>query len=125
MHFTDLCGLLGEPTPTEADPTGEHYSFERGGRKDTGGDPWVDAWKRRCFGAEHKGNHADIAPAFDQLRQYALAPGEPNADDRLRKDAFRIRTNWTNSVTATHDLVSDDLVGNDPPQAQMEFRSCP
>ena len=37
-HFIDLCRLLGEPTPAEADPTGEHYCFERGARKDTGGD---------------------------------------------------------------------------------------
>ena len=40
-HFIDLCRLLGEPTPAEADPTGEHYCFERGARKDTGGDGWA------------------------------------------------------------------------------------
>ena len=39
--FIDLCRMLGEPTPAEADPTGE--------RKDTGGDGWVDVWKRGCF----------------------------------------------------------------------------
>ena len=32
-HFLDLCRLLGEPTPAEADPTGAHYCFERGARK--------------------------------------------------------------------------------------------
>ena len=26
-HFIDLCRLLGEPTPAEADPAGEYYSF--------------------------------------------------------------------------------------------------
>ena len=36
-HFIDLCSLLDEPTPAEADPTGETYCFERGARKDTGG----------------------------------------------------------------------------------------
>ena len=40
-HFIDLCRMLGEPTPAEADPTGA--------RKDTGGDGWVDVWKRGCF----------------------------------------------------------------------------
>ena len=35
-HFIDLCRMLGEPTPAEADPTGETYCFERGARKDTG-----------------------------------------------------------------------------------------
>ena len=28
-HFIDLCRLLGEPTPHEADPTGESYAFEK------------------------------------------------------------------------------------------------
>ena len=45
-HFIDLCRLLGEPTPAEADPSGEAYCFERGARKDTGGDGWADVWKR-------------------------------------------------------------------------------
>ena len=45
-HFIDLCRLLGEPTPAEADPIGERYCFERGARKDTGGDGWADVWKR-------------------------------------------------------------------------------
>ena len=29
-HFIDLCHLLGEPTPAEADPSGETYCFGRG-----------------------------------------------------------------------------------------------
>ena len=45
-YFIDLCRLLGEPTPAEADPTGHRYCFERGARKDTGGDGWADVWKR-------------------------------------------------------------------------------
>ena len=51
-HFIDLCRLLGEPTPAEADPTGDRYCFERGARKDTGGDGWADVWKRHCFAWE-------------------------------------------------------------------------
>ena len=35
-HFNDLCGLLGEPTPT-----------------DSGGDGWADVWKRHCFAWEY------------------------------------------------------------------------
>jgi hypothetical protein len=27
-HFIDLCRMLGEPTPNDGDPTGEHYAFE-------------------------------------------------------------------------------------------------
>ena len=53
----DECRLLGEPMPAEADPTGEHYCFERGARKDTGGDGWADVWKRHCFAWKYKGRH--------------------------------------------------------------------
>ena len=45
-RFIDRCPLLGELTPAEAGPTGETYCFERGARKDTGGDGWADVWKR-------------------------------------------------------------------------------
>jgi len=36
-HFIDLCRLLDEPTPHEADPTGEHYAFEKRVTKGGGG----------------------------------------------------------------------------------------
>ena len=35
-HFIDLCRLLGEQTPNEADPTGEDYAFEKGAAKTCG-----------------------------------------------------------------------------------------
>ena len=108
-HFIDLCRLLNEPTPAEGDPTGEHYCFERGARKDTGGDGWADVWKRHHFAWEYKGKHADLDAAFNQLRQYALALENPPlliVSDMAR---FRIRTNWTNSVSETHEFTLDDL----------------
>ena len=108
-HFNDLCGLLGEPTPTDADPTGDWYCFERGARKDSGGDGWADVWKRHCFAWEYKGKHANLDVAFGQLRQYALALDNPPllvVSDMVR---FRIVTNWTNSVSVTHEFALDDL----------------
>ena len=108
-HFIDLCRLLGEPTPAEADPTGEHYCFERGARKDTGGEGWADVWKRHCFAWEYKGRQANLDAAFNQLRQYALALENPPlliVSDMAR---FRIRTNWTNSVSLTHEFTLEDL----------------
>ena len=108
-HFIDLCRLLDEPTPAEADPAGDWYCFERGARKDTGGDGWADVWKRHHFAWEYKGKHADLNAAFNQLRQYALALENPPlliVSDMAR---FRIRTNWTNSVSETHEFTLDDL----------------
>ena len=112
-HFIDLCRLLDEPTPAEGDPTGERYCFERGARKDTGGDGWADVWKRHHFAWEYKGKHADLDAAFNQLRQYALALENPPllvVSDMAR---FRIRTNWTNSVSETHEFALDDLFDAD------------
>ena len=108
-HFIDLCRLLGKPTPAEADPTGEHYCFERGARKDTGGDGWADVWKRHCFAWEYKGQRANLDAAFNQLRQYALALENPPlliVSDMAR---FRIRTNWTNGVSLTYEYTLEEL----------------
>ena len=108
-HFIDLCRLLGEPTPAEADPKGDHYCFERGALKDSGGGGWADVWRRHCFAWEYKGKHADLDAAFDQLRQYALALENPPLLIVSDMRRFRIRTNWTNSVSKTHEFGLDDL----------------
>ena len=108
-QFIDVCHLLGEPTPAEADPSGETYCFERGARKDTGGDGWADVWKRHHFAWEYKGKRADLDAAFGQLRQYSLALENPPlliVSDMVR---FRIRTNWTNSVSRTYEFELGDL----------------
>ena len=86
-HFIDLCRLLGEPTPADADPTGETYCFERGARRDTGGDGWADVWKRYHFAWEYKGRRANLDAAFNQLRQVRAGAGEPAAADRVRHGA--------------------------------------
>jgi hypothetical protein len=67
-HFIDPCRMLDEPAPTDADPTGEWYAFERGATKTTGGEGWADVWKRDHFGWN---------AAFAQLQQYALALENP------------------------------------------------
>ena len=58
---------------------------------------------------EYKGQRADLDAAFEQLRQYSLAlENQPLliVSDMVR---FRIRTNWTNSVSQTHEFGLDDL----------------
>ena len=109
-HFIDLCRLLDEPTPAEADPKGDRYCFERGALKDSGGGGWADVWKRHCFAWEYKGKRANLDAAFDQLRQYALALENPPLLIVSDMRRFRIRTNWTNSVSKTHEFALDDLV---------------
>jgi hypothetical protein len=38
----DLCRMLGEPTPHEADPVGEWLAFEKGAGKLGGGEGFAD-----------------------------------------------------------------------------------
>ncbi len=108
-HFIDLCRLLHEPTPAEADPTGETYRFERRARQDSGRQGWADVWKRGCFGWEYKGNHANLDAAFQQLRQYALALENPPLLIVSDMRRFRIHTNWTDSVSKVHEFTLYDL----------------
>ena len=107
-HFNDLCRMLEEPGPTDADPTGEWYCFERGATKSTGGEGWADVWKRGYFGWEYKGKRKDLNAAFAQL-QYALALEHPPLLVVCDLDRFRIHTNWTNSASEVHEFALDDL----------------
>ncbi len=109
QHFLDLCELLGEPKPADVDPTGETYCFERGARKETGGDGWADVWKRHHFAWEYKGKHKNLDAAFVQLRRYSLALENPPLLIVSDMERFRIRTNWTNSVSRTYEFDLDDL----------------
>lgn len=108
-HFIDLCRLLDEPTPAEADPTGEHYCFERGSRSDAGVAGWADVWKRHHFAWEYKGRGGNLDAAFTQLHQYASALENPPlliASDLRR---ILIRTNWSETVSKIHSIDIEDL----------------
>jgi type II restriction/modification system DNA methylase subunit YeeA len=108
-HFLDLCRLLGEPTPAEIDPKGEFYCFERGAKKEGGGEGWADVWKRGHFGWEYKGPKKDLEKARDQLRQYAVALENPPLLVVCDTDRFIITTNFTNTVQERHELTLEDL----------------
>ena len=108
-HFCDLCRLLDEPTPTDVDPDGSWYCFERGATKTTGSEGWADVWKRGHFAWEYKGKRRDLTVAFAQLQQYALALENPPLLVVSDMDRFRVHTNWTNSVSQVHDFALEDL----------------
>lgn len=108
-HFIDLCRLLDEPTPADADPSGTFYAFERGASKTTGGEGWADVWKRGHFGWEYKGKRKDLNAAFVQLQQYALALENPPLLVTCDLERFVIRTNWTNTVSEMRELALEDL----------------
>jgi len=108
-HFIDLCRLLDEPAPTDVDPVGDWYAFERGASKTTGARGWADVWKRDHFAWEYKRKGRDLDAAFVQLQQYALALENPPLLVVCGLDRFRIHTNWTNSVSERHEFDLRDL----------------
>jgi len=77
QHFLDLCNVFQHPTPAEADPLGEWFSFEKGAEKQGGGQGWADVWKRGFFGWEYKGKHKDLVGAYAQLLRYREALENP------------------------------------------------
>src|SRR5262245_20416293 len=94
-HFTDLCRMLGVPTPNEADPTGEWYAFEKDAAKLAGVDGFADVWKKRHFAWEYKGKRKDLADAYQQLLQYREALDNPPLLVVSDLDRFEVHTNFT------------------------------
>ncbi len=109
-HFNDLCALLREPTPIDADPKGEWYAFERGALKTGGGNGWADVWKRHHFAWEYKRDHANLEAAFAQLQRYSVALENPPLLIVADTKRFRIHTNWTNSVQQITEIGLDELL---------------
>ena len=86
-HFDDLCRLLGQKTPIEADPTGsDSFCYQKRVIKDAelfdlehpdSGDPtergFADVWKKGCFGWEYKGKKKNLDQAYKQLLRYREA----------------------------------------------------
>jgi len=108
QHFLDLCELLGQPKPAEADPDGAWYTFERGVRKTTGGKGWADVWMRGRFGWEYKGKHKDLAAAYQQLLLYREDLENPPLLVVCDLDRFEVHTNFTGTAKEVHAF---DLAG--------------
>ena len=112
-HFIDLCRMLDEKTPHEADPAGEWYAFEKGVEKTGAGRGWADVWKRGHFGWEYKsksaGRVSTMAGALKQLQQYALALESPPLLIVSDIDTIEIHTAFQNAVQDVHIIRLEEL----------------
>jgi hypothetical protein len=111
-HFIDLCRMLGQPTPHEADPTGEWYAFEKGAGKAEGGDGWADVWMRDHFAWEYKGKRKDLAAAYSQLNGYREALGNPPLLVVCDLARFEIHTHFNSTVPRVYRFTLDDLAAD-------------
>ncbi len=108
-HFADLCRLVGHQTPTDADPSGEFFCYEKGAEKHGGGDGWADVWKRGYFGWEYKGKHKDLDTAYDQLLLYREALENPPLLVVCDLDRILVHTNFTGTRKELHEIPLDKL----------------
>lgn len=108
-HFIDLCLLFGHPTPSEDDPSGTRFAFEKGAAKVGGGKGFADVWKKDFFAWEYKRKHGNLDDALHQLIRYAPALESPPLQVVCDIERFRVHTAWTNTVPATYEIRLDDL----------------
>ena len=121
-HFIDLCRLLGQPTPNDADPTGEWYAFEKGAGKAEGGEGFADVWMRDHFAWEYKGKRKDLAAAYSQLNGYREALGNPPLLVVCDLERFEIHTNFTNTIPRVYRFTLDDIAA-DPGEPMRVLRA--
>jgi hypothetical protein len=122
-HFIDLCHILGQPTPVEADPSGnDFFCFQKRVVKNAHllnvehpdrGDPtehgFADVWKKDCFGWEYKGKKKSLQIAYDQLEEYRDALYNPQLLIVCDFDRYIIRTNFNGTVPDIHEFTHDQI----------------
>jgi type II restriction/modification system DNA methylase subunit YeeA len=122
-HFNDLCRLLGQQTPVEADPSGtDFFCFQKRVVKDAelfdvetpdASEPkergFADVWKKDCFGWEYKGKKKNLDEAYRQLQRYREALFNPPLLVVCDFDRYIIRTNFTGTVQDVHDFTNAEI----------------
>ncbi|MGD0630433.1 MAG: DNA methyltransferase, partial [Terracidiphilus sp.] len=113
-HFNELCQLLGEKTPSEADPSGERYAFEKPVSKTRGGTGFADVWLRDHFAWEYKvkGKHKSLQKAYEQLNDYREDLGNPPLLVVCDFERFEVHTNFTATRKRIYAFTLDDLNRN-------------
>jgi type II restriction/modification system DNA methylase subunit YeeA len=114
-HFIDLCRLLDEPTPAEADPQGTWYVFEKQASQQNDKRGWADVYKQHYFAWEYKGKNKNLDKAFEQLQRYKLE--NPPLLIVSDMEVFRIYTNFTYMVQEVHQFKLENL--NNPRILQL------
>jgi hypothetical protein len=110
-HFVDLCRLLGQPTPNEADPLGTSYRFEKPLTKVGGRAGFADVWKRDFFAFEYKtkGKHSNLDGAYQQLLLYKDDLDNPPVLAACDISRFEIHIAYTGYKTRVERLSNADI----------------
>jgi type II restriction/modification system DNA methylase subunit YeeA len=123
-HFNDLCGLLGQTTPAEADPSGsDFFCFQKRVVKDlelfdTHATPdvaepnergFADVWKKGCFAWEYKGRKKNLDEAYKQLLRYRESLLNPPLLVVCDFDRYIVRTNFNGTVQEVHEFTNAEI----------------
>jgi hypothetical protein len=123
-HFDDLCRLLGQPTPAEADPSGsEFFCYQKRVVKDAelfnvegptdAGEPtergFADVWKKGCFAWEYKGKKKSLDEAYKQLLRYRESLLNPPLLVVCDFDRYIVKTNFNGTVQEVYEFTNDQI----------------
>jgi type II restriction/modification system DNA methylase subunit YeeA len=122
-HFDDLCRVLGEQTPNEADPSGadffcyqkrvvkdaELFSVETPDASEPTERGFADVWKKECFAWEYKGKKKNLDEAHKQLLRYRESLLNPPLLVVCDFDRYIIRTNFNGTVQETHEFTNAEI----------------
>jgi len=116
-HFLDICRLLGQETPGEADPEGHWYTFEKGvnkspshtANKSESGKGFADVWRKGYFAWEYKGKNGNLEKAYAQLLRYRAALENPPLLIVSDMNEIQIHTNFTNTPEHIHSITLANL----------------
>ncbi|MCS6870842.1 MAG: class I SAM-dependent DNA methyltransferase, partial [Anaerolineae bacterium] len=109
-HFVELCRLVDHPTPAEADPKGEFFTFEEGVRRLTGGRGRADVWKRGHFIWEYKSKGEDLERAYQQLLGYRSGLDNPPLLVVCNFEEYRIYPQFVNLPGTPIIFKNEDLL---------------
>jgi type II restriction/modification system DNA methylase subunit YeeA len=123
-HFDDLCRLLGQPTPAEADPSGrDFFCYQKRVVKDAelfdmdakpdAGEPsergFADVLKKGCFAWEYKGKKKNLDEAYKQLLRYRESLLNPPLLVVCDFDRYIIKTNFNGTVQDVFEFTNRQI----------------
>lgn len=106
-HFLDICALVRQKPPVEADPQGQFFTFQADAEKPQGERGFADAWYKNHFIWEYKGPHKNLQAAYQQLLLYKDSLGNPPLLITSDMQVIEIHTNFTNTVKKTYQIKLD------------------
>lgn len=109
-HFIELCQLVGQLPPAQADPDAKFFTFEENVQKAEGGHGRADVWYKGHFAWEYKGKHKDLEAAYHQLLSYRGDLDNPPLLVVCDFLHYRIYPQFTNTSGKPFEFTNQDLL---------------